>query len=345
MCLSVRRQNLRFRNSTSLLLDVDPGRALAKRLAGALQCDERQIEPIQMIRYHVRQRYRPHFDTLFSAWETFWRGQRKVSLLIYLNEDFQGGETGFPALNVCVRAKTGWGVCWSNRHEPTGQIHPDSLHEGLPVTSGVKYALNVWVREPSWTITTVAEPSPPLHRVITHLQNVWPLLRNLVRDTTPLPYRDDLIREQAEPMVRNGNFESLGANDSWIRSTLHDTGWYIHPLVMHRQLIPGVFDAHVRALLEPVQHHLCAAGFSMLRSHSHTIARHRDSTGPRFGTVAVNVGLIGESNLCFDDRIVRIAPGVIYTFDAHQEHSVEPSSDDKQKNSIDRVIFYASVYT
>ena len=49
--------------------------------------------------------------------------------MIYLNEEFEGGETSFD--DVTIRPKTGTALCF---------IH-ELKHEGCPVKNGIKYAL------------------------------------------------------------------------------------------------------------------------------------------------------------------------------------------------------------
>jgi prolyl 4-hydroxylase len=51
--------------------------------------------------------------------------------MIYLNEDFAGGETTFPEWDVCITPKTGMMLLF--RHE--------LLHAGEAVTRGRKYVL------------------------------------------------------------------------------------------------------------------------------------------------------------------------------------------------------------
>jgi len=49
--------------------------------------------------------------------------------MIYLNDDFEGGETKFD--NVTIEPKTGTALCF---------IH-EQKHEGCPVVEGLKYVL------------------------------------------------------------------------------------------------------------------------------------------------------------------------------------------------------------
>jgi hypothetical protein len=124
--------------------------ALYDRLARRLDVPVRYFEYFQCVRYEAGQFYGEHFDTLDEATppgmaEVARRGQRAVTVLVYLNDDFEGGETHFPRLDRKVTPQRGTGLAFYllDRH---GKPDPDARHAGLPVCSGTKYALNLWVR-------------------------------------------------------------------------------------------------------------------------------------------------------------------------------------------------------
>jgi prolyl 4-hydroxylase len=71
--------------------------------------------------------------------------------LLYLNDDFEGGQTDFPTWKLTVIPQTGSIISWRNMKE-NGELEKDSLHAGLPVTKGVKYILIVWVREHAYKV-------------------------------------------------------------------------------------------------------------------------------------------------------------------------------------------------
>jgi len=107
-------------------------------------------EGIHIVRYKVGGEYKEHYD-----WFDFHENQSNVrlggnrthSFLIYLNDDFEGGETKFPKLQKTIIPKLGKGVMWLNKLD--GKCLEEALHAGLPVTKGEKWILIVWVREKS----------------------------------------------------------------------------------------------------------------------------------------------------------------------------------------------------
>lgn|GEM_PF-597360 len=147
----VRTHEGRTSHSAKLFL---PGEArlegLYDRLTGRLDVPVRYFEYCQCVRYEAGQFYGEHLDPLDEATppgaaEVARRGQRALTLLVYLNEDFEGGETHFPRLDRKVTPRRGAGLLFYllDRH---GKPDPDARHAGLPVFSGTKYVLNLWVR-------------------------------------------------------------------------------------------------------------------------------------------------------------------------------------------------------
>lgn len=124
---------------------------LRTRIASALHVPVRAFEPAQLLRYEVGQEFVPHVDFLNPALAGYAeqlarQGQRIATFLIYLNEDFEGGETAFPAIGLKIRARTGDALFWANldhNHNPD----PQTLHAGLPPTSGEKWVFSQWICE------------------------------------------------------------------------------------------------------------------------------------------------------------------------------------------------------
>ena len=74
-------------------------------------------------------------------------GQRILTVLIYLNDNFEGGETGFKNLNFKTKAKPGDALVFYPLGKEGKYCHPKALHAGLPVLRGEKWIANVWFRE------------------------------------------------------------------------------------------------------------------------------------------------------------------------------------------------------
>ena len=116
--------------------------ALNRRLAAASGTDVRAAEPLQILHYAPGQQYHEHSDALPGVAAS---QQRVLTFLVYLNEDFDGGETSFPQLGIKVRGRTGDGLLFRNA-QADGTPDPRSIHAGLPVTRGAKHLASRWIR-------------------------------------------------------------------------------------------------------------------------------------------------------------------------------------------------------
>src|SRR6185312_4633112 len=112
---------------------------LQARLAAAAGVDFITLEPPQVLHYAVGETYEPHFDFLEpdlpgNAAGIAELGQRIATLLIYLNDGFEGGETDFPLLGIRYKGGPGDALLFRNL-TPTVAPHRRTRHAGLPPTS------------------------------------------------------------------------------------------------------------------------------------------------------------------------------------------------------------------
>ena len=98
----------------------------------------------QFLKYNVGGHYKPHIDGR-SIWiapngDKIWRKStdRDLSMVLFLNDDFEGGEFLFPDLHIQVKPKPGLLVCF-----PSDQNY---LHGVAPVTKGTRYSIVTWAR-------------------------------------------------------------------------------------------------------------------------------------------------------------------------------------------------------
>lgn len=115
--------------------------ALNRRIATASRTNVMQGEPLQVLRYQAGQEYKPHIDAVPGL-----ENQRIATMLVYLNDGFEGGETRFIDADVTVEARQGDAILFRNVTED-GRPDPAVVHAGLPVRSGVKFLASRWIRE------------------------------------------------------------------------------------------------------------------------------------------------------------------------------------------------------
>jgi len=116
--------------------------ALNRRLAAASRMPVRAGEPLQVLRYEPGEQYHTHSDALPTLSSS---QQRVLTFLVYLNEDFDGGETSFPLVGIKFRGRIGDGLLFRNA-SADGVPDPRAIHAGLPVTRGVKHLASRWIR-------------------------------------------------------------------------------------------------------------------------------------------------------------------------------------------------------
>jgi prolyl 4-hydroxylase len=124
---------------------------LRARISAATRLPEPIFETPQAMHYAVGQQFRLHHDYLDPAVPAHVpdlkrRGQRIATFLLYLNDDFEGGETAFPAAGISFRGAKGDALFFSNVSR-NGEPDPRSMHVGCPPTSGEKWILSQWIRD------------------------------------------------------------------------------------------------------------------------------------------------------------------------------------------------------
>lgn len=145
-----------FRTSESC--NLDRKNPLVRQVEGKIRqllgIEPDHGETIQGQRYSVGQQFKPHHD-FFHIHEPYWPemersgGQRTWTAMVFLNMPAAGGQTAFPEAGVKIAPRRGNLLAWNNM-DADGLPNPFSLHQGLPVTDGVKYVITKWHRERPW---------------------------------------------------------------------------------------------------------------------------------------------------------------------------------------------------
>jgi prolyl 4-hydroxylase len=124
---------------------------LQLRIANSLHLAASRLEALQLLHYAPGEMFAPHCDFLAPASphlaeELQRAGQRVATVLVYLNADYDGGETDFPQLVIRHRGQTGDALMFAN---VDAAVRPDprTLHAGLPPAKGEKWLATQWIRE------------------------------------------------------------------------------------------------------------------------------------------------------------------------------------------------------
>lgn len=109
-------------------------------------------EAMQVVRYKKGGYYKPHHDASCTPIYESMKfekigGQRIVTMIIYLNDNFKGGETNFPNLKKEFKPEKNKGLLFYPLERDGRKCHPKALHGGKEILEGEKYIATIWLRE------------------------------------------------------------------------------------------------------------------------------------------------------------------------------------------------------
>ncbi|GKU90162.1 hypothetical protein SLEP1_g4198 [Rubroshorea leprosula] len=161
-----RSKDSRVRTSSGMFLRRGQDkiiRDIEKRIADFTFIPIEHGEGLQVLHYEIGQKYDAHFDYFLDEFNTKNGGQRMATLLMYLSDVEEGGETVFPTAKGNISAVPWWNelsecgkhglavkpkmgdalLFWSMR--PDATLDPSSLHGGCPVIRGSKWSSTKWM--------------------------------------------------------------------------------------------------------------------------------------------------------------------------------------------------------
>lgn len=117
---------------------------IEKRVSQIMNIPVEHGEGLQILNYKIGQEYKAHFD-FFSSTSRAASNPRLSTLVMYLNDVEQGGETYFPKLNFSVSPQKGMAVYFEYFYNDQ-KLNDLTLHGGAPVVIGDKWAATQWMR-------------------------------------------------------------------------------------------------------------------------------------------------------------------------------------------------------
>ncbi|WP_338788191.1 2OG-Fe(II) oxygenase [Metabacillus sp. FJAT-53654] len=102
-------------------------------------------EGLQILKYLPGQEYKAHHD-YFASTSRASKNNRISTLIMYLNDVEEGGETYFPKLGFSVSPKKGMAVYFEYFYKNT-ELNDLTLHGGAPVVKGEKWVATQWMRK------------------------------------------------------------------------------------------------------------------------------------------------------------------------------------------------------
>ncbi|PAE23822.1 2OG-Fe(II) oxygenase [Bacillus sp. 7894-2] len=136
-----------LRTSSSTFFEEGENELVArieKRVSQIMNIPIEHGEGLQILNYKIGQEYKAHFD-FFSSTSRAAGNPRISTLVMYLNDVEQGGETYFPKLNLSVSPQKGMAVYFEYFYDDQN-LNDLTLHGGAPVVIGDKWAATQWMR-------------------------------------------------------------------------------------------------------------------------------------------------------------------------------------------------------
>lgn len=141
------REENQLRTSSSMFIEESENLIVArieKRIATVMNIPIEHGEGLQILQYTPGQQYKAHHD-FFSSTSNV-TNNRISTLVMYLNDVEQGGETFFPHLNFSVSPRKGMAVYFEYFYADQ-TLNDLTLHGGAPVEVGEKWVATQWMRK------------------------------------------------------------------------------------------------------------------------------------------------------------------------------------------------------
>ncbi|MCQ6561806.1 2OG-Fe(II) oxygenase [Paenibacillus mendelii] len=134
-----------IRTSSSMFFEESENELIRKietRVSELMNIPVSHAEPLQILHYKASEQYQPHFD-YFTSDNVI--NNRISTMVIYLNDVEEGGETYFPSLRFTVTPKKGSAVYFEYFYNDN-HMNELTLHGGNPVAVGEKWVATQWMR-------------------------------------------------------------------------------------------------------------------------------------------------------------------------------------------------------
>lgn len=142
--IGMTREENELRTSSSMFIEESENDTVArveKRISAIMNIPIEHGEGLQILQYTPGQQYKAHYDFFKVA-----DNNRISTLVMYLNDVEQGGETFFPKLNLSVTPKKGMAVYFEYFYNDQA-LNDLTLHGGAPVITGEKWVATQWMRK------------------------------------------------------------------------------------------------------------------------------------------------------------------------------------------------------
>ncbi|WP_442602017.1 2OG-Fe(II) oxygenase [Paenibacillus sp. KN14-4R] len=123
---------------------------IEKRISQIMNIPIEHGDGLQVLQYTFGQEYKPHYD-FFAETSRAVANNRISTLVMYLNNVEEGGETTFPKLTLSVSPNKGMAVYFEYFYN-NQELNELTLHAGTPVIKGEKWVATMWMRKQSFRV-------------------------------------------------------------------------------------------------------------------------------------------------------------------------------------------------
>jgi predicted 2-oxoglutarate/Fe(II)-dependent dioxygenase YbiX len=138
----------KVRDSETAWLDLDDPvvHNVVRRCLKLTDRPMNNCEKLQVLRYKPGGHYKPHQD----AFSDTKGNKRMYTVILALNDDYEGGETEFPKIGKKYKMRAGDGLFFHTL-DNYELMTSKALHGGCPVKNGEKWICNLWVHKYPYT--------------------------------------------------------------------------------------------------------------------------------------------------------------------------------------------------
>lgn len=143
--IGVSRDTNSIRTSSGTFLEENEAvTSIERRIASIMNIPVEHGEGLHILNYTVGQEYKAHYD-FFAEHSAAANNNRISTLVMYLNDVEEGGETFFPKLNITVSPRKGMAVYFEYFYQDES-LNKLTLHGSDPVIKGEKWVATQWMR-------------------------------------------------------------------------------------------------------------------------------------------------------------------------------------------------------
>lgn len=125
---------------------------IVEKLSNMFKIPVENAENVRITRYYPYQSFKDRYESCCDDIDTcrdFMNhgGHRKVSILVYLTDNYNGGETVFDNIGLSFKPKHGDGIVIYPLNSETNKCHPALAYSSTPIDAEIKWVANISFRE------------------------------------------------------------------------------------------------------------------------------------------------------------------------------------------------------